>query len=116
MSIPRREVRMHPDFEREAKENFPPGGSVEGRPSYELFLARPLVAFQAAFQHWERNAMPLPGVHAIRSADVANDPFFPLLVAIATLMIDPDGQEYIELSNLMVDWDYPPTPDDDDSG
>lgn len=73
---------MHPDFRRIARENFPPGGSAEGRPSYELFEDQPLKAFQLAFQHWEMNAMPLPGVQSLRSADVANNPFFPLMTAI----------------------------------
>lgn len=107
MAGSQRDVRMHPAFERTAKENFPPGGSAEGRPSYEMFLARPLAAFRAAFGHWGRNAMPVPGVQSIRSADVANDPFFPLLTAIAVLTVDEDGREYIELCELLVDWDYP---------
>ena len=65
---------MHPDFTRIAKENFPPGGSVDGRPSYELFVEQPLKAFELAFQYWEKNAMPLPGVQSLRSVDVANNP------------------------------------------
>jgi hypothetical protein len=104
MTGERRQVRMGPSFEAIARQEFPPGGSAEGRPSYELFVDGPLKAFEAAFQHWERNAMPLPGVDTVRSADVANNPYFPLLTAIAVLVRDND--EYVELVDLLVDWDF----------
>jgi hypothetical protein len=105
---------MSARFEAIAKCEFPPGGSAEGRPSYELFLERPLRAFQAAFQHWDSNAMPVKGISSIRSADVANDPYFPLLQAIAVEVTDDAMNVHVELDDLIVDWDFWTRPDDPD--
>jgi Protein of unknown function (DUF4065) len=101
-----REVRMHRNFALLAVQNFPPGGWSDSRPTFRMFLDGPLRAFEAAFQYWERNVIPYPGVDSIRFADVANHPDFPLLQAIAVQIGDPDVGAYIELTDLVIHWDF----------
>lgn len=101
----RREVRMSADFERIAKDLFPPdGGSVEGRPSYEMFLEGPYRSIELAFWYWEKNAIPQLGLDAIRVADIYHAPFFPPMIAYGLLVGGED--EHVEVIGLDVNWEF----------
>lgn len=61
-----REVRHSATFRAHAKEEFPVGGSAEGHPSWEMFVAGPLKAIEAAFSRsWEKNAIAAAGVRVV---------------------------------------------------
>ena len=78
-----------------------------------MFVDGPLRALELAFQHWEKNSIPQPGVDAIRVADLFHTPFFPPMVAYAWLVGGPDG-EHVELIDLDVDWEFFERNDADD--
>ena len=100
----RRDVRSSAGFDRKAKQLFPPEGSSEGRPTYQMFVDGPLKAFEAAFRYWENNSMPVPGLGSLRYAEVIHAPFFPLITAYACLVADAGG-DYVELVDFDVEWD-----------
>jgi hypothetical protein len=95
----RREIRHSPDFLATAKEKFPVGGSISGRPSFELFSRGPLEAASELFSRsFEELFEIVPGIRAL---DTLHTPFFPPITFYAVLV---DG--YVEIISLSIDDSY----------
>jgi len=93
-------VRRSAFFLEQAYELFPPGGSADDRPSFELFAAGPLLAVEEAFSRiYEEHPEAMPG---IRFAMTHGVPVFPALVVYATLGDD----DTVELLSITIDEDY----------
>jgi hypothetical protein len=96
----RREVRRSDNFTEAAYGLFPRGGSVDGRPSFELFEQGPLRAVEdLCARAFEQMAEPYPGIRAWTTIEV---PFFPPVTFYAAL----DTSDMVELIDLTVDTDY----------
>lgn len=99
MAAQRREVRHSESFLEQARIFFPPGGSSDGRPSFELFTRWPL---SAADELFSRSFDELPEIApGIRGWLTLQTPFFPPIVFYAVLVVD-----YVEIVSLTVDEDY----------
>ncbi len=102
MPFQRRTVRSAA-FVAKAKALFPPGGSVAGRASYELFED---LVLRGVEQQLARQFDDLPvavsEVPSIRFVMTHAVPFFPALVVYAILLSD----DTVELIDLDVDEDY----------
>ena len=87
--MPRRRVRRSPAFLQQAQDLFPPGGSVEGRPSFEVFEQGPLRGAETAFSlDFEAQRQHIDGVGGIRYVTVPPTSFFGPLVISACLLAD----------------------------
>lgn len=96
----RREVRRSNLFLEHAHELFPPGGSAEGSPSFELFESGPLRGVEELFS---RALADQPEAAAgIHFALLAPVPAFPAMVIYACL--GTDG--VVELLDIEIDHDY----------
>ncbi len=85
----RRPVRRSPAFLEQARRLFPPGGSVEGRPSFGLFERGPLRGAETAFSlDFEAQREHIDGVGSIRYVMVPPTSFFGPLVISACLLAD----------------------------
>ena len=81
---------------------YPPGGTPEGRPSFELFEAGPLRAVELAFSlDWEGQLEAIEGV-GIRFVMTHGVPIFPAMTFFAALGTD----DSVELLDVTVDEDY----------
>lgn len=73
-------VSVSPDLLARAREDFPPGGAVDGTPSVELFERGPLDAAKRIFARaFETAPIPEPGVPSIRQWDILSTIFGPLV-------------------------------------
>jgi hypothetical protein len=98
----RRQVRRSQAFLEAANRLFPPGGSVDGRASFELFEVGPLAAIEELFaRDFESQPEAVEGT-AIRFAMTHGVPVFPPLVVYAVLVTD----DVVELIDIIVDDDY----------
>lgn len=102
---PTRRVRRGTAFLEAARAAFPPGGSAEGTPSFELFEERVLqIVEQRMAATFEDLPEAVEGT-GIRFAMTHALPYFPALVIFGMLVLD-DGEELIELVALEIDDDY----------
>jgi len=97
-----RRVTRSAGFVERARTLFPPGGSAEGRPSFEHFEAGPLRAVELAFSlDWEGQLEALEGT-GIRFVMTHAVPVFPAMTFYAVLGTD----DVVELLDVTVDEDY----------
>ena len=110
MASQRRPVRRSDLFLETARQSFPPGGSPDGRPSFELFERGPLhAAEELCALAFEQMAEPYPGIRAWTTIAV---PFFPPMTFYAVL----DTTGVVDLMDLTIDTDYDwGTPSDADT-
>jgi hypothetical protein len=113
MTGQRRQVCRSDYFLETACAYFPPGGSVDGRPSFDLFETGPLRAVEDLCAHaFEQMVEVYPGIRAWTTIDL---PFFMPMTFYAAL--DTSGS--VELLDLTCDidyeWDAPHGTSDDDS-
>lgn len=102
---PTRRIRRGTAFLRAAHASFPPGGSAEGHPSFELFEERVLhVVEQRMSTTFEDLPEAVEGT-GIRFVMTHALPYFPALVIFGMLLVD-DGEELIELVDVVIDDDY----------
>lgn len=102
---PTRRVRRGTAFLEAAHAAFPPGDSAEGQPSFEMFEERVLhIAEQRMATTFEDLPEAVDGT-GIRFVMTHALPYFPALVIYGMLVLD-DGEELIELVDLVVDDDY----------
>ena len=95
VAVAPREVRRSATFLAHAMEEFPPVGSVDGGPSWEMFEAGPLKAIEFAFGHsWEKNVVTPEGVRIVTTHAL---PFFPAM-SIYALLVSDGSQEWVEYS------------------
>lgn len=98
----RRTVRHGARFLAEARRLFPPGGSAEGRPSFDLFAATVLKAAELAFSSdFEGQLAETPG-SPIRLVLTAQTPFFEAPLVFFALLVAAD---VVEIVDLIVDED-----------
>lgn len=98
----RRQVRQGTRFLAEARRLFPPGGSVEGRPSFELFAATVLKAAELAFgSDFEGQLVETAGspIHLVLTAQT---PFFPQPLVFYGMLVSDD---LVEIVDIVVDED-----------
>ena len=101
---------MSDTFKAHAREAFPPGGSVEGKPRWEMFEEGPLVAIAKAFgDNFEGNAEAAPGIRVVMTHAL---PFFPAMAVYAAVIVDGPS-EWVELLDITVDDEYFRLIDDD---
>lgn len=98
---PELHVSVSPDLVAKARSDFPPGGSVDGTASFELFQRGPLDAAKRIFaREFETTPIPEPGVPSIRQWDTLSTVFGPLVFfALRT-------QAGVELIDYLYDADY----------
>jgi hypothetical protein len=98
-----RAVRLSASFERLARELYPPGGSGEGAPSYELFAESVLAAAKLEFAiGWDLGDAALGDDR--RAVMTGSTPVFPPMVFYGRLLED----DSIEIVGFDVDqgfWD-----------
>ena len=108
--MPGRTVRHGRAFLDRARQLFPPGGSPDGRPSYELFVSTVLRAAETAFaRDFEGQLAETPG-SPIRVVLTAATPFFPKPLAFYALLAD---EETVEIVDVVIDEDWLETLGDD---
>lgn len=106
----RRAVRHGAEFSARARQRFPPGGSPEGRPSFELFAETVLRAVETALSRdFEGQLAETPG-SPIRMVLTAATPFFSEPLVFYALLADEDT---VEIIDFVIDEDWLDTPDDD---
>lgn len=82
-------------FIQSAQRHFPPGGSAEGKPSFELFERGPLRAVEELFSRaFEDQPEGLEGT-GIRFATTHQVPAFPAMTFFA-LLTTKQGMEVVE--------------------
>jgi hypothetical protein len=98
-----RRVRRSTDFLAKARSLFPPGGSTEGRASFELFeqliLRAAELQFSRQFDDLPVAIAEVPGIRHVMTHAV---PFFPALILYGILL--EDGA--VEIVDIEVDEDY----------
>ena len=100
---PKRRVRHSEDFLAIARHHFPPGGSSDGRPSFELFVAHPLAAADELFaRSFDELPELAPGIRALVTI---HTPFFSP-IAFYAIAVVYGGDEEIEIISMTVDEDY----------
>ena len=110
MASSRRPVRRSGYFVEVAQAFFPPGGSADGRPSFERFEAGPLRAIEdLCALDFESMAEIAPG---IRTWTTVEAPFFPPMSFFAVL----DTVGVVELVDLLVDTEYDWSEDNEGGG
>ena len=93
-------------FLRRALVEFPLGGGIEGRPSFELFEEFLLTKVERVLsEHFEAQMEAVAGVRFVMTHGV---PFVPACVIYAARVGD-----HVELLDIIVDWDYWETIGDD---
>ena len=98
----RRRVVRSEGFVQRAEALYPPGGSGEGRPSFELFCAGPLRAVEELFsRRFDDQPEAVEGT-AVRFALTHDLPIFPAMVFYAWL--GTDGA--VELLDVVVDEEF----------
>lgn len=98
----RRRVVRSARFLEQAHHFFPPGGSAEGKPPFELFEQGPLRAVEELFSRaFEDQLEGLEGT-GIRIATTHQVPVFPAMTFFAMLTTDDD----VHLVDLLVDEEY----------
>ncbi len=98
-----RPVRPSAEFLAKAQALFPPGGSTDGRASFELFERLILRAAELQFsRQFDDLPVPLPEVGAIRHVMTHAVPLFPALILYGILL--DDGA--VEILDVEVDDDY----------
>jgi len=86
-------------FLRSARILYPPGGSSDGRPSFELFEAGPLRAVEELFaRRFDEQPEAIEGT-GIRFAMTHGVPVFPAMVMYACMGTD----DAIEILDVVVD-------------
>jgi hypothetical protein len=101
----RREVRRSAQFLAHARQLYPPGGSPDGRPPFELFEERILRAAELQFAlDFEDLPVAIEEVPAIRHVMTHAVPYFPALVIYAILLSD-DAVEILDLDVDETYWD-----------
>jgi hypothetical protein len=96
----RRHVRRSELFLETAHRFFPPGGSVDGQPSFEMFADGPLRAVEElCARAFEEMSEPYPGIRAWTTIEA---PFFAPMTFYA--VVDTTG--VVELIDVTVDTDY----------
>jgi hypothetical protein len=101
--MPKRQIRRSEAFIEDAKRLFPPGGSTEGRPSFQLFEQGPLRGAETAFSlNFEAQLEPVEGVGSVRSVMVPPTTVFGPLVIYAILTNDG----IVEIVSVMEDEGY----------
>ena len=102
---PARRVRRGEQFLTAAQEFFPSGGSAEGQASFELFEQRVLRIIERRMaQTFDDLPEAVEGT-GIRFAMTHALPYIPALVIYGMLVVD-DGEELIELVDIVIDDDY----------
>jgi hypothetical protein len=102
---PARRIRRGEQFGDAARVLFPPGGSAEGKPSFELFEARVLrIVERRMAETFEDLPEAVEGT-GIRFAMTHALPYIPALVIYGMLVVD-DGEEMIELVDIVIDDEY----------
>ena len=98
-----RRVHRSEQFTEQAHQLFPPGGSAEGRPSFELFEHGPLRGAEVAFSRaFELQREPVEGVGSLRYVVIQPTSFFGPIVIYACLLRD----QSVELVSVIEDEDY----------
>jgi hypothetical protein len=93
-------------FLRHALAEFPRGGAIDGRPSFELFEEFLLIKVERVLsEHFEAQMEAVAGVRFVMTHGV---PFVPACVIYAARVGD-----HVELLDIIVDWDYWETIGDD---
>ncbi len=101
--MPRRPVRRSAAFLEQAYALFPPEGSAEGRPPFEMFEKGPLRGAEAAFSiNFEAQRQHMQDVGGIRYVTIPPTSVFGPLVISACLM--QDGA--VELVSVIDDEGY----------
>lgn len=108
----RRRVVLGAQFVERAQELFPPGGSPDGLPSYELFSETVLPAVRFAFEHDFAGQQADDPESPIRFVHTAKAPYFPVPLAFYALLADEDT---VALIDVIVDEDWYGTFDDADN-
>jgi hypothetical protein len=104
MAQPRRIVRGE-QFLEAARTFFPTGGSVDGRPSFELFETRILrITERRMSQTFEDLPEAVEGT-GIRFVMTHAVPYFPAMVIYGMLLV-AGGDEFVELIDIVLDEDY----------
>jgi hypothetical protein len=97
-----RRVHRSAGFTERAQLLYPPGGSEDGRASFELFEERPLAAVELLFSRAfddQPEAIEGTGIRFVCTHDM---PFFPAMVFFAVIGVDDD----VELVDVVIDEDY----------
>ena len=95
-----RRVVVSAEFVDKAKSLYPPGGSSEGRPSYEMFCSHALPVAKTAFSRaWDK--LPFDGIPALRYLVAAVPPFFGAIIFYCV-----DVGDHVELVDVDEDPDY----------
>ena len=95
----KREVRLSDSFRAEAAVHFPPGGSIDGKPPWEMFEKGPLrAAIQAFGEDFEGNAIAYDPVRIVQMPPTV---FFPPMTIYAILV-----EDWVEIMSIDVDSDY----------
>jgi hypothetical protein len=111
--MPRRPVRRSAAFLEQAERLFPPGGSAEGRPSFEVFEQGPLRGAATAFSlAFEAQREHIESVGSIRYVMVPPTQFFGPLVISACLLRDGT----VEIVSVIEDEGYWDQVGDDPAG
>jgi len=101
----RRSVRRGEHFLLAATALFPPGGSADGRPSFELFEERVLEIVERRMAETFEDLLEAVEGTEIRFAMTHALPYFPALVVYGMLVVD-QGEELIELVDIVIDDEY----------
>ena len=105
----RRRVEVSAEVRARAVQEFPPGGSADGRPSYQLFCERALdPVVEAWARDFEASPEAQPGI-PVRVALTFPAPFFPPMAFYGILVSD-----HVEIIDYTVDEEYWDTFDDID--
>ncbi|MDP9401915.1 MAG: hypothetical protein M3P85_00965 [Actinomycetota bacterium] len=103
MADRRLKVTRSSEFERKARGFFPPGGSPDGKPSFELFEKTVLKAVELAFSRmFDDLPLAKEGLGAIRAVSTQAVPHFPPLVVYGMLVTDAT----VDLMDIEVDEDF----------
>lgn len=105
---PRRSVQRSEYFVEVAQSIFPPGGSTEGDPSFELFESGPLRAVEDLCVLAFESMVEIEG--GIRVWTTIELPLFPPMTFFAVL----DTTGTVELVDLLVDTEYEWDAEDDE--
>jgi hypothetical protein len=101
--MPRRKVHLSERFLVHARECFPPGGSADGRPSFEQFRDGPLQAANLAFERdFDDQLIVFNEGIAVRAVATTDAHLFPALVFFAIL----DTEDVVEIVDFDLDEDY----------
>lgn len=99
----RRRVQHGAQFLEEARRLFPPGGSVEGQPSFDLFADTVLKAAELAFElDFEGQLAEMAG-SPIRLVLTAQTPFFPQPLVFYGVLV---AEDVVEIVDIVVDDDF----------